>query len=108
MVVINLSENKTSFGYELYKDIETNDYLVEIINILIFNYIQKLYKNNKTDFKDLNVNDALIFADILSNSKNKKHQDMAQQIISVLCFLYPNNTKINIYSKAVLDNIGNY
>jgi len=98
-----------TLGEEIFADIESNEYLQEIFSNITYNYTLKLFDGiNKTP-KEININDALRFADLLSKSTYKEeHRELAQQIIAILYFLYPNDKKIDLFAHSILQVIGNY
>ena len=95
----------------IYRDIDTNAYLNEIYASLLYNYSLRLF-DLRYDDKEIVINDALRFADLLSKSnymKNAdKHKTWAQEIIILLKKLYPKDVKINHYLGSVLSAVGNY
>ncbi|MEA5004037.1 MAG: DEAD/DEAH box helicase [Christensenella sp.] len=101
-----------TFGESLYEDIDHNEYLKELYNDILFNYSIALFRNNKSIPKDINLNHALRFADILSKSihpmKSEKHKMWAQEIVALLDFLYPNDCRIRYYIGSILSSAGNY
>ncbi|MEA4854231.1 MAG: DEAD/DEAH box helicase [Christensenella sp.] len=101
-----------TFGESLYEDINNNEYLKELYNDILFNYSIALFRNNKALPKDININHALRFADILSKSihptKSEKHKMWAQEMVALLDFLYPNDYRIRYYTGSILSSAGNY
>lgn len=101
----------TTLGEAIYKDIDTNEYLNELYKDILFNYSIRLFGID-TECKQININDALHFADILSKSNNNinsdKHRIWAQEIVALLKSLYPQDSRIDYYMGSVLTNTGNY
>ncbi|MDR1475354.1 MAG: DEAD/DEAH box helicase [Holosporales bacterium] len=101
-----------SFGELLYRDIDSNPYLNEIYEAVLFNYSLRLLKNKKTEARDIELSHALRFADILSKSihqtKAEKHKIWAQEIAALLNELYPKNSQVQYYLSSILMNTGNY
>lgn len=95
----------------IYRDIDTNAYLNEIYASLLYNYSLHLF-DLKFDDKEIAINDALRFADLLSKSNYTenadKHKIWAQEIIILLKILYPDDAKVNHYLGSVLSAVGNY
>ena len=56
----------TILGESIFKDIESNEYLQEIYNAILYNYSLNLFGISKKDPVDFNLVDALRFADLLS------------------------------------------
>ncbi len=104
-----INPRNLTLGEEIFADIESNKYLQEIFSNITYNYTLKLFVGiNKTP-KEININDALRFADLLSKSTYKEeHRELAQQIIAILYFLYPDNKKIDLFAHSILQVIGNY
>lgn len=102
---------KPTLGEFIYNKIETNDYLQEIYDNILYNYSMKILDKSFGN-KPVNIDDALRFADILSKSanhkKSEKHRLWAQEIVALLNEINGNDDKINTYATSVLSNIGNY
>lgn len=102
---------KRTPGNILFGTIEQDPYLQELYNNILYNYSVKLF-NIKKEPKDINVEDALRFADLLSKSnhlkKGEQHKIFAQEIVALLKYLYPNRPAVKHYLGSVLSNIGNY
>lgn len=102
--------SNSTLGAAIYDDIENNVYLNEIYENLLYNYSVKLFRLDKP-FMPVDITDALRFADILSKSpdihNSDKHKIWAQEIISMMHDLYPDNNKVAICAGSVLSNTGN-
>lgn len=100
-----------TLGELIYNRIDSNQYLQEIYDIILFNYSMHLFHQEHRN-KPLNKDHALRFADILSKSaghiNSEKHRALAQEIITLLNFLYPKDAKIKAYATSILSSIGNY
>lgn len=102
----------TTLGDNIFKDIESNEYLQEIYNAILFNYSLALFDiKNKTE-KQFDVTDALRFADLLSKSTHPQkadyHKVWAQEIVALLNTLYPENDSVKFVMGSVLSNVCNY
>ena len=106
-----------TLGEFIYSKIDKNEYLQEIYSSILYNYSTNLLNIDKTydasiKRKNINIDDALRFADILSKSSDtnnsEKHKTWAQEIVALLNSLYPNEAKIKAYATSILANIGNY
>jgi len=99
-------------GQAIFKDIKSNSYLNELYENILFNYSLELLKNKTALPKDVNIEDALRFADILSKSIHNRDADIhriwAQEIVALLDKLYPQNDTIKYYMGSVLSNTGNF
>lgn len=107
-----------TLGEEIYKDIGSNAYLNEIYANLLYNYSLRLL--HLKEYKELPdrpvvLDDALRFADILSNSIGTKdsviHKTWAQEIVAMLDVIYPSdpeNALVKYYMGSVLSKASNY
>lgn len=94
----------------IFDGLEENKYLREIYQGILKHYGAKLFN---TPYKErYDISDALRFADLLShsvdNNKSDFHKNIAQSIVSILSFLYPDNKKVLLYRERVLKNVNNY
>lgn len=101
-----------TLGDSIFNNIEENEYLQEIYNAILYNYSLKLFRSKNKEPIEINLDDALRFADLLSKStdttKSGKHKIWAQEIISLLSTLYPENEIVKYYFKSILANVCNY
>ena len=102
----------TTLGDCIFKDIESNEYLQESFNAILFNYSLDLFGIQKQERVQFNLTDALRFADLLSKStdplKAEQHKVWAQEIVALLNTLYPENDSVNFVMGSVLTNVCNY
>lgn len=102
----------TILGDSIFKDIESNEYLQEIYNAILFNYSLNLFRIPKKNPVEFNLIDALRFADLLSKStdpiKAELHKVWAQEIVALLNTLYPKNKSVQFVMGSVLTNVCNY
>ncbi len=104
--MVNLSD-------AIFGDIENNEYLSELYNNILYNYALKtLCLTGRKKMRGVNVTAALRFADLLSKSTHPEHRDVhriwAQEIITLLLALYPDDEKVSYYAGAVLASTGNF
>lgn len=98
-----------TLGEEIFSDIEKNEYLMELYSSIIYNYTLKVFNFDDKQSKEINIIDTLRFADLLSKSTySEKHRELSQQMIALLHYLYPENEKVKLYAKSILEVIGNY
>lgn len=106
-----INGNKT-FGEAYFDKIDDNEYLNKLFEDILYNYAIKVFGYNRRLKKNLSIKDALRFADILSKSmhskKADKHRVWAQEIITMLDFVYPNDKDIAYVAGSVLTSVGNY
>lgn len=99
----------TTLGDSIFKDIESNKYLQEIYNAILFNYSLNLFDIQNKPQKQFNLIDALRFADLLSKStdpiKAETHKVWAQEIVALLNALYPQNESVEFVMGSVLTNV---
>lgn len=99
-------------GEAIYSSIDTNEYLLKLYNELLKAYTRKLFDRTIEKFNDKQLNDLLVFADILSKSTDKEksgiHKIWSQQIVALLDKVMPNNYKIKFYKYSVLNSCNNY
>ena len=102
----------TTLGDCIFKDIESNEYLQEIYDAILFNYSLNLFGIPKKNPIEFNLVDALRFADLLSKStdplKAELHKVWAQEIVALLNTLYPQNESVQFVMGSVLTNVCNY
>lgn len=100
------------FGDVLYLDIEHNTYLNELYDDILYNYALMLFGNNKAEKRQIHINHALRFANLLSKSvhpkRAEKHKIWAQEIVALLTALFPEEEAVKYYLGSVLTNAGNY
>lgn len=104
---------KKKLGDVIFNDIDDNDYLNELYKNILYNYaVTVLQITNIRQLREINVLDALRFADILSKSthldKADEHKIWAQEIITLLLALYPENKLVSYYAGSVLTSTGNF
>lgn len=109
-----MSDSKTiKLGDAIFGDIDNNDYLNELYKNILYNYaITVLQITNIKQLRDVNKEDALRFADLLSKSthpeKSDRHKIWAQEIITLMMTLYPNDELVLYYAGDVLASTGNF
>lgn len=91
---------------------DESPYLNEIYEGLLYNYALKIFNIPNGISMPIDIDDALQFADILSNSVNNsrtsQHKIWSQEIVAILRELYPNNPKIDVFMNNIMSNNGNY
>lgn len=103
-----------NLGYAIYNGIESNEYLNELYENILYNYSRKIFELSTLPAKEVNIDDALQFADILSKSTHPNpnvadsHKIWGQEIVALLNFLEPQNPIVQHYLGAVLSSTGNY
>lgn len=99
-------------GDYIYNDLSSNEYLNKLYSTILIKYSQKILNTDYNKNNNINLDDALHFADILSKSTSKDHSEIhriwAQEIISLLDTLYPNNSKIKYFAGSIYNNTCNF
>lgn len=107
-----MKNTSSTLGYAIFSGLEKNEYLNEIYDNLLFNNFLQLFHIDDEDRKDIDLEDALRFADLLSKSVNTKrseqHHSLAQEIVTLLNVLNPDNADIQYVMGSVLSNTSNY
>lgn len=107
-----MSEKK-SLGEALFVDIESNAYLNELHEKILYNYALKLFRLEKKKCpKEFELKDALRFADLLSKSTHSTRSDIhkmwAQELIILLNEIDSDNPLVKLYAGSVFSSTGNY
>lgn len=104
-----------TLGQAIYDDLEDNTYLKEIYENILYNYGARVFNDQGNDNvieMPVDIDDALRFADLLSNSthptKGDTHKIMAQEMVALLQEMHPEDARIAYYLSGVLSNIENY
>ena len=104
--------NETKLGSAIFSEIDANPYLHELYENILYNYSMRLFAPKKDEFKHVDIDDALRFADILSKSNDPinsdRHKIMAQEMVALLKNIHPEDPTIDFYLGSVLSSIGNY
>ena len=105
-------ESNTTFGEIFFEKIDENEYLKKLYEDILYNYALKVFGYSRRLKRNLAINDALRFADILSKSnhstKADKHKVWAQEIVTMLNYIYPENPDVLYVAGSVLTSVGNY
>lgn len=106
------AENQVRLADAIYQNILENEYLQELYAAILHNYTIKLFGDNQTYCTEFDKIDALRFADILSkssyNEKSDVHKSLAQEMVTLLDYLYPNDEDVAFYAGSVLTNTYNF
>lgn len=106
-----MTENRT-FGEIYFEKIDENEYLNSLYERVLYYYALKVFKYDGRISADVPVTDVLRFADILSKSthstKADKHKVWAQELVTMLHYIYPENEDVKYVAGSVLTSVGNY
>lgn len=104
--------DERNFGYGYFFDLNNNQYLRTIYQDILFNYAIHLFGLDRGRMRVFSLADALSFADLLSKSNHPELSDSqkgwAQEIITMLAELYPNDSRVSYVGGSVLTTINNY
>ena len=105
--------DRRTLGDVIFEKIDDNDFLNVLYNNLLYNYALKCLRvQGFQNRREVDIPASLRFADILSKSTHKQksdaHKMWAQEIVTLLRELYPDDTDVQFYIGAVLTNVGNY
>lgn len=107
-----MTEQNNKLGYSIFHGLEQNDYLIEIYDALLHNYFLQLFHINNIAPKEMYIEDALRFADLLSKSvqvpQSELHHSLAQEIVTLLNQLIPDDIEIKYVMGSVLASTNNY
>lgn len=107
-----MAEQIRKFGEAFFSELNSDTYLHKIHEDILFNYALKVFGFKKRTKRQIPLIDALTFADLLSKSNHSMLSDSqkmwAQEIVTMLHFLYPDNQTVSYMTGAVLANLGNY
>lgn len=96
--------DKKTLGETIFVDIESNAYLNELHENILFNYALKLFQIQGGQ-REYNLKDALRFADLLSKSthptNSDSHKMWAQELIILLNELHPEDALVKLYAGSV-------
>ena len=102
----------TTIGAALFDGLEKNEYLNELYDAILYNYGIMLFGLNDIEPREINVQDAMRFADILSKSIHPEmaevHKLWGQEIAALMAALYPDNEEVEYYLGSVLTSVSNY
>lgn len=106
---------EVTFGEYLFSHIDENPYLQKLYKGILFNYSKRLFQLNELKDREINLHDALTFADILSKSYGTSladvHKTRAQEMVALLYDMYKGTEaaeEIRYYLGSVLANTGNF
>lgn len=103
--------DKKTLGEAIFVDIESNAYLNELHENILFNYALKLFQIQGGQ-KEYNLKDALRFADLLSKSthptNSDSHKMWAQELVILLNELHPEDSLVKLYAGSVFSSAGNH
>ena len=104
-------DKKRTLGYAIFNGIEKNEYLNELYDALLFNYCCHIFQS-PSEKKEYDLNDLLRFADLLSKSvhvdNTEMHHSLAQEIVTLLSILEPDDLLIRHTAGSVLSQLNNY
>lgn len=107
--MMELKDAKT-LGDIIFAKIANNKYLLSLYDDLLFNYSIKKLGVREQEPREINTNALLRFADLLSKSTSpdkEMHKIWAQEIVSLLLYLTPDDPSVNVYANSVFHSTSN-
>lgn len=96
----------------VYSGILDNDYLKELYDRILHCYTLRRFNKGQDLPAGIEKIDALRFADILSKSvfreDSEVHKSLAQEIVTLLDYLFPDDEDVAFYAGSVLTNTANF
>lgn len=89
-------------------DAFSDDYFQHLFKKINEMYFQRLFKENTRKVNEKELVDILRFCDILSNSSNIRHRNIAYKIVTLLHPFYQEDKYFQTVSTAVLSKVGNF
>ena len=107
-----MNDTTGTLGHAIFTGLEKNEYLNEIYDALLHNDFLRLFRIDNIAQKEVDTENALRFADLLSKSVNteqsEQHRSLAQEIVTLLNALNPDDEEIQYVMGAVLSSTSNY
>ena len=107
-----MANSNKKFGEAFFAELNDDTYLHKIYEDILFNYSIKVFSFKKRAKRHIPKIDALTFADLLSKSNHSTLADSqkmwAQEIVTMLHYLYPDDPTVTYMTGVVLANLGNY
>lgn len=107
------NEQMQKLGEIIFRDIDNNVFLNELYDNMLYNYALKVFHlDEKRPMRAIDLTASLRFADLLSKSTNPQkadqHKMWAQEIVTLLNALYPDNLTVRTYAGLVFSSTGNH
>ena len=103
---------KKTFGEVYFSELNQNSYLNQIYEDILYNYALKVFHFTNRKKREIPMEQALTFADLLSKSNHPTLADeqkmWAQEIITMLLYVYPEDERVSFMAGVVLEAVGNY
>lgn len=103
---------KRTFGEVYFSELNQNSYLRQIYEDILYNYALKVFHFTNRKKREIPMEQALTFADLLSKSNHPTLADeqkmWAQEIITMLLYVYPEDERVSFMAGVVLEAVGNY
>ncbi|MCM1530469.1 MAG: hypothetical protein NC093_10810, partial [Alistipes sp.] len=104
--------DNTTLGNAVFSGLEKNGYLTELYDELLYNYTMHIFAAETNKYIFSNLKDLLNFADLLAQSQNvdnsETHHSLAQEIVTLLSILEPDNLLVRDAVGSVLSQVNNY
>ena len=88
-------------------DLKKNQYLKQLHQELLRTYALYLF-DKEIQFSNQSIQDLLVFADIMSKTKDVKLEQLSLEIVICLNKMYPQSHSIKFYKNQIFEELGNY
>lgn len=107
-----MSGNIRTYGEVFFEDLNDDEYLKRLYEDLLFNYSLEVFQFVKKRKRHIPIVDVLSYADLLSKSNHPRYSDSqkmwAQEIITLMHYLYPDDERVSYVGGSVLEAVCNY
>ena len=107
-----MSDAVNNFGEAFFAELNSDTYLHKVYEGILYNYALKVFGFKRRAKRNIPKIDALTFADLLSKSNHSTLADSqkmwAQEIVTMLHYLSPEDPSVSYMTGVVLSNLGNY
>ena len=107
-----MSDAVNNFGETFFAELNGDTYLHKVYEGILYNYALKVFGFKRRAKRNIPKIDALTFADLLSKSNHSTLADSqkmwAQEIVTMLHYLSPEDPSVSYMTGVVLSNLGNY
>ena len=87
-------------------DLKKNQYLKQLHQELLRTYALYLF-DKEIQFSNQSIQDLLVFADIMSKTKDVKLEQLSLEIVICLNKMYPQSHSIKFYKNQIFEELGN-
>lgn len=99
--------NKVTLRYAIEDDLKGNDYLKDLHQKLLKAYASQIF-NAPSQLSTKEVQDLLVFSDLMSKTKNIDLEQASLEIVTCLNKMFPDSHSIKFYKNRIFEELGNY